>query len=53
MPKMSSQARERLSKFNAEQQDWTGKCRKCGKDLQGSIKQLMEHQCANPPADNT
>ncbi len=43
--KMSQEAKEKLAKFNAEQNDWYAVCKRCGLKLRGTIKQLIEHKC--------
>ncbi len=43
--KMSAEAKEKLARFNAQQKDWYGTCRRCGAKLRGSMKELQEHRC--------
>lgn len=42
---MSQEARDKLNKYNEAQTDWKGTCRKCGKVVTGSLKDLREHVC--------
>lgn len=45
MKPMSQEAAKALEVINAEQVDWTAKCRKCGKEIKGTLKQVSEHIC--------
>jgi hypothetical protein len=48
MKPMSDKARAALNAKNEEFTDWRGKCRRCGAELTGSLKQLREHSCGEP-----
>lgn len=41
VPKVSPELKARIEGGN----DWYGKCRKCGKELTGSLEQMREHKC--------
>lgn len=41
----SPEHRERLAEFYAKQNDWRGRCRKCGATLEGTLKEMREHVC--------
>lgn len=41
----SPEAKATLKAFNEKQTDWYGWCRKCGKPLTGSLKDMREHSC--------
>ncbi len=49
----SDAAKAKLRAFNAQQRDWYGKCRICGAELFGSLKELNEHRHGEPePTDS-
>lgn len=42
---MSNEASKRLQEFNEAQHDWRGRCRKCGQELKGTLRELKGHTC--------
>lgn len=48
--KTSQKHTEWLNNYNAQQNDWWGKCRLCGAKVQGTIAQIKEHKCDGIPA---
>lgn len=41
----SEEAARRLQEFHAAANDWRGRCRLCGEELEGSIEDLKGHVC--------
>lgn len=43
--KQAEENRKALDKANAEASDWRATCKKCGKQLKGTLDQLRAHSC--------
>lgn len=43
----SPEARRKMKEANSAARNWTGRCRKCGQALEGTIAQILEHDCGS------
>ena len=41
-----NRSRKKIHKAHDEKNDWYAFCKKCRKKIDGNIKELMEHHCA-------